>query len=263
VREDVPEANCTDNDISAILAAWEHKPGEVVVRRVAGVDGRPKIQMRLDLGLLQMELDGRPDGQRPHGEESLLEYYLAEIEKHKAEFDTDAGFGLDSGDCHLLQEEGLQYYQRYVSLLALGDFARAERDTGRNLRVFDLVWKHAVRESDKWALERHRPYVMMMNARARAAASLGDGKRDRAVSHIKEGVARIERFFASHDQGKLSDASPELAFLKAWLLEVTGAGPAEESDTLRDELEWAVDIEDYERAARIRDRMRRLGMSSD
>ena len=37
--------------------------------------------MRIDLGLLQMELDGRPDGQRPHGFESLLDYYEARRKK--------------------------------------------------------------------------------------------------------------------------------------------------------------------------------------
>ena len=56
-----------DYDIGPILSKWKHKPGEVAVRCIAGRDGRPKIQMRLDLGLLQMEQDGRPDGRRPHG----------------------------------------------------------------------------------------------------------------------------------------------------------------------------------------------------
>ena len=33
--------------------------------------------MRIDLGLIQMEIDGRPDGERPQGYESLLELYEA------------------------------------------------------------------------------------------------------------------------------------------------------------------------------------------
>ncbi len=53
-------------DIAVILNGWDYNPDEVTVRRILGLDGRVKIQMRLDLGILQMEVDGRPDGQHPH-----------------------------------------------------------------------------------------------------------------------------------------------------------------------------------------------------
>ena len=36
--------------------------------------------MRIDLGLIQMELAGRPDGQRPDGFESLLDCYEAKAQ---------------------------------------------------------------------------------------------------------------------------------------------------------------------------------------
>ena len=69
-------------DISHILSDWPFKPGEVTARRIVGADGQEKIQVRLDLGLLQMEASGRPDGQRPHGHESLLAYYEYLLQKH-------------------------------------------------------------------------------------------------------------------------------------------------------------------------------------
>ena len=52
-------------DITAILDGWDYDPDELQVRIVAGDDGRDKLQMRIDLGLIQMELSGRPDGSRP------------------------------------------------------------------------------------------------------------------------------------------------------------------------------------------------------
>ena len=252
-----------DNDISAILEGWHYKSGQVVVRKIKGIDGRDKIQLRVDLGLLQMELDGRPDGKRPHDKESLLDHYLAQRENHKAKFGSDAGFVLDADDCFALQEEALQYYHRYLSLLAVRDYARAERDTARNLRVFDLVWKHAVREADKWALERHRPYVLMMNTRARASAALQKDDPEQAIRHIQEGIERIEQFFEDREQQKRQRTSGELAFLKAWLNEIKENKPPSEADRLRDELQWAVDVEDYERAAKIRDQIRRLETPED
>ena len=54
-------------DISDILEDWPFKPGEVNVRRIMGNDGREKLQMRIDLGILQMEISGRPDGKTPEG----------------------------------------------------------------------------------------------------------------------------------------------------------------------------------------------------
>jgi len=59
------------NDISPVLKAWEYdSQQDMMVRKIRGIDGKIKIQMRLDLGILQMEQEGRPDGKRPHGKES-------------------------------------------------------------------------------------------------------------------------------------------------------------------------------------------------
>ncbi|MGD8237036.1 MAG: UvrB/UvrC motif-containing protein [Armatimonadota bacterium] len=252
-----------DTDISPILDAWEYDSGQVVVRQITGVDGKPKLQLRLDLGVLQMELDGRPDGQRPHGEESLLEYYVAQLQEHSAKYGTDAGFTLSPDDCYDLQEEALQYYHRYVSLLAVGDYARAERDTARNLRVFDLVFKHAKHQSDKYVLERSRPYVILMNTRARALASLEEGNRNRAIRRIRQGMELIKQSFGDCDEGKPEDRSAELAFLGAWLRDVKERHPPGPEEQLREELQWAVDVEDYQRAAQIRNEIRKLETPED
>src|SRR6476661_3395918 len=81
-------------DITSILKGWDYESGTINVRKVAGLDGVPKLQMRLDLGLLQMELTGRPDGQRPHGCESLLDYYEGLLREHEKRYGTDLGFHL-------------------------------------------------------------------------------------------------------------------------------------------------------------------------
>ena len=41
-------------DISDILADWPYEPGQISARKITGDDGKEKIQLRLDLGLLQM-----------------------------------------------------------------------------------------------------------------------------------------------------------------------------------------------------------------
>src|SRR5438876_6384030 len=70
-------------DIVPLLKGWDYEPGTINVRKINGLDGRPKLQMRLDLGLLQMELSGRPDGAKPHGHDSLLDYYEEQLREHK------------------------------------------------------------------------------------------------------------------------------------------------------------------------------------
>src|SRR5688572_29064615 len=71
-------------DILPLLKGWDYEPGTINVRKINGLDGKPKLQMRLDLGLLQMELTGRPDGAKPHGFDSLLDYYEEQLKEHKS-----------------------------------------------------------------------------------------------------------------------------------------------------------------------------------
>ena len=59
------EAKGFSKDIVPLLKGWDYEPGTINVRKISGIDGAPKLQMRLDLGLLQMEMTGRPDGVRP------------------------------------------------------------------------------------------------------------------------------------------------------------------------------------------------------
>lgn len=52
-------------DISPAMEGWEYRPDKVTARKIKGRNAKDKIQMRIELGLLQMEAEGRPDGKRP------------------------------------------------------------------------------------------------------------------------------------------------------------------------------------------------------
>ena len=79
-------------------------------------------------------------------------------------------------ECAELQQEGIQYYHRYLSLFQINDFEGVVRDTQRNLDLFTFVAEHTDREEFSWALQQFRPYVLMMNTRAKASILLGQGK---------------------------------------------------------------------------------------
>ncbi len=184
-------------DIEGILKGWEYEPDGLQVRVITGRDGQEKIQMRIDLGLIQMEMDGRPDGQRPEGYPSLLDHYEAKAKDAKA---SEAAFALSSEDCSLLMREGLQYYHRYLSAFHLERYDLVERDTERNLRLFAFVGRHAARQRDKIEFDQYRPYVQMMHTRARASQSLRKGEHRAALKRIDEGIKAIRRFLVDYQQ---------------------------------------------------------------
>src|SRR5688500_18370962 len=150
------EGKGLSKDIVPLLKGWDYEPGTINVRKISGIDGAPKLQMRLDLGLLQMEMTGRPDGVRPHGCESLLEYFESQLKEHRTRNGTELGFHLTSAQCQSLREEAVMYYHRYLSLFVLEEFPGVVRDTARNLRVLDWCGKFAVNEQDRLVLERYR-----------------------------------------------------------------------------------------------------------
>ena len=107
-------------DISHLLEEWDYQPGQVAVRKFKTKDGTEKIQLRVDLGLLQMNAVGRPDGKRPFGRESLFEHFQARLEKRRrANPGTSDEFVLKAEDCAKLQQEAIQYHHRYICLFQL------------------------------------------------------------------------------------------------------------------------------------------------
>ena len=154
-------------DISQLLENWDYQPGQIVVRKFTGRDGQEKIQLRVDLGLLQMNAEGRPDGKRPMGHPSLFEYQESRLKKHMDEHGSDDGFKLRGEDCAKLQLEALQFHHRYICLLELQDYAAVVRDTNRNLSVFNFVARYAETEELAWALQQFRPQLLLIQVRAK------------------------------------------------------------------------------------------------
>jgi hypothetical protein len=245
-------------DLNDLLEGWPHEPGQVKARKIIGRDGCEKIQLRIDLGLIQMEMHGRPDGLRPHGFESLLHYHQAKAAMVNS---GEQAYALSEADVAALQQEGAQYYHRYLSLFQLRDFENVIRDTARNLEMLDFVSEYATDEDSKWMLEQFRPYVIMMNTRARASLELKDGNTGEAVRLIEAGKEKIEAFYRAIGQPEWIESSNELAFLNDWLREVRDAVPLTPLELMERDLKRAIDDEAYERAAELRDAIRSLRIS--
>src|SRR6202030_2722766 len=233
-------------DLNTILKDWPHENGTIKVRKIIGLDGREKLQLRIDLGVLQMEMTGRPDGQRPHNCESLLAYHQSRA--LRAEERTE-DYELSSEQCTELQQEGIQYYHRYLSLFQINDFAGVVRDTQRNLDLFDFVAGHTERDDLAWSMQQFRPYVIMMNTRAKASIFLAQGKFPEAIIEIEAGRDAISEFFQRSNFPELAGKSTEIAFLDEWLEEVRAKRPLSKLEVMEREMETAIGKELYERAA--------------
>ncbi len=242
-------------DLNSILNDWPHENGNIKVRKIAGLDGREKLQLRVDLGVLQMEMTGRPDGQRPHNCESLLEYHQKRAARAE---EKGEAYELTSEQCAELQQEGIQYYHRYLSLFQINDFAGVVRDTQRNLDLFTFVTEHTDRDELSWTLQQFRPYVLMMNTRAKASILLGQGKFAEAVAEIERGRDAIGDFFQDSNFPELVSKSSEIAFLNEWLEEVKTKRPLSKLEIMQREMETAITKELYERAAELRDAIKLL-----
>lgn len=258
-----PLANVGDprpasKDIGPILRGWDFESGTINVRKVSGVDGEPKLQMRLDLGLLQMEMDGRPDGRKPHGCDSLLEYYEKRLADHTRRHGTDLGFQIAATDCQSLRDESVMYYQRYLSLFVLEEFAAVVRDTARNIRVLDLCNKFAADEDDRIAMEQYRPYITMMNARAKASLHFKEKRYREALREIDAGLEAIREFFERYGQPEAFGHANEVKVLKRLARDVRKKLPVDPVKRAQKLLERAVKDERYEEAARLRDKLATL-----
>src|SRR5690242_4830689 len=248
-----------DFDISRLLNQWEYQPGKVVVRRFKAKDGVEKIQLRVDLGLLQMNAEGRPDGKRPYGYPSLFEYHQARLYKYVAAHKgTDQGFRLKAEDCGKLQLEALQYHHRYICLLQLEDYAGVIRDAERNLAVFDFVEKHAESEELAWSLRQFQPQLLMILTRARGAQALKSDDYTQAFRLIDEGLEQIRGFYREHANAEAAEQSSEILSLEEWLEEVRARRPLSPRERLEQALNEAVKNENYEKAAQVRDELRNL-----
>ena len=229
---------------------WPYQFGEVVARRVTGRDGRDVLQLRVDLGILQLEATGRPDGERPGGRPTYLEY----LETQQAEELED--FELDEQRCVEIDREFVQFYHRRIAWLSLGEFEQAVLDADHTLALMDFSSLHAPHAEWAEMHEQYRPFVLFHRTQAAALAALERLDPQAAVAEIESGLRLIDQSYQL--QGALPDELQDDEFLvrlsdmKEALEEQYELEPP-----LSKQLAEAIAREQYELAAELRDRIAR------
>lgn len=240
-----------NHDIDAALKDWEYKPSMVQARLVEAHDGREVIQLRVDLGILQMETTGRPDGTKPHGGDS----YFAYLRKQARLADKSGhSFVLSEEQCIEADREFVQYYHRRLCWLALHHFGRAMSDADHTLAFMNFVRDHSPNDDYTQAHEQYRGFVIFQRTQAAAALAMERNSPEEAIDAIAVGLERLRDFFATYnveDQMEEHAMVQQLRKMESSLRQTHGI-----EATLQEQLARAVAEEDYEGAAKIRDAMK-------
>jgi len=242
-------------DIRKILDKWEYDPYNFGVRIIEGEDGKQKIQIRLDLGILQLEMTGRPDGTKPYDKESLLDYYLQKIKNSNKMNLSGQEFSLNREDCEQLRVEAIQYYHRYISLLELEDYPGVIADTEHNLGILNMLRDFAEDKSDLMSYEQYRPYIIMINTISKGRMAMNEKKYDLALKKVKMGIKLINKASKELNLDDTLYGFRELKFLEDWKNDISSELTPSELEELEKKLDRAIKMEEYESAANLRDKI--------
>lgn len=245
-----------NHDITDILNDWEYDP-ENLVRVIKATDGREVLQVRQPLGIEQYELEGRPDGERPEGKVCFLDVLRDRLEQHRKTTGSEDGFVISHEDFQQLQNEGIIYYYRYLILFQIGDFGRTASDTDHNLGICDLVDRFAAKEKDKKEILQYRPYILRINAISKAMINLSNQLKVAAAEIIESAIESIKKMPNIDTPAFQFEKIRSINSLRSTLRQIKEQ-KVSPLDGLRVELDTAVENEDYERAAELRDRIQEL-----
>ena len=244
------------DDITYILSSWPYDPDNLT-RIIRVEDGRKVLQVRQPLGIEQYELEGRPDGETPHGFESYLDYYLERIEEYVSTHGTVDGFSLSHEDFLRLQNEGIIYYYRYLVLFQMSDFERTARDTDHNLSICEIAEKFTDEEDDKKELLQYKPYILRINAISKAMISLNKQLKDVAAQILESAIELIKKMPNIESPAFQFEKLRSLHSLQTTLRQIRKKKISPVAK-LKSELDQAVEEENYERAAELRDKIRQI-----
>ncbi len=236
-------------NIDNLMRNWPYEPGQLMARVVRGSDGRDVLQMRVEMGVLQLEVAGRPDGEKPEGFETYYDY-LVSLAFHEGQ-----RFALDEDRCAEIDREFVQFYHRRICWLALREFRRATADADHSLALMDFTSAHA--DDEEWVLshEQYRPFVLFHRTQAAALAALEDESPAQALDEIERGLKRLRDVFARYEVEEQFDDDELVARLRELKESVRRhykIGPS-----LTEQLADAVAHEQYELAAKLRDEIQR------
>jgi hypothetical protein len=210
----------------------------------------------VDLGILQMEIDGRPDGRQPHGFDTLVAYQQSRLKRYVEQNGSSIGFMLTSEECAALRSEALQLYHRYVALFAVREFSGVLRDADQSLAIFDLCRDFGESEHDRNVLEQFRQQVITTRTRSEAELALAGKRPKDALAALDHGLEQLRVVYDDAGLSDRYDRANEVQLLRGMRDVLVPKLPSSQRAELLERLRAAIDAENYELAAILRDELK-------
>ena len=246
-------------DLDELTVGWDCPEGEITARIIAGEDGSDALQLRVDMGLLQMALGGRPDGQRYCGQPTVLDFVRGEIGRARE---------ITRSVWDALVRELTQYNYRRLAFAHLAEDASHEareedartylpfavRDVDHCMLILKMLVEH--REEGVGSHADLAPTLVFNRSRLLARLYTMDERYDDAVEELAAGIealrASLKDLGADDEQCEADAGVAYLRQMEDRLRRQHGVGR-----TLQEQLDDAIEAEDFETAARLRDALRR------
>jgi hypothetical protein len=195
----------------------------------------------------------RPDGARPHGHPTYYDFLKAKAEAARI---AKREFTLSEEHCREADREFMQFYQRRICWLTLGEYRKAVDDADHTILFMDFVRDHSPNEEFTEAHEQYRAFVLFHRTQAAAAAEAEGGNAEAAIDELRQGAEKIREILQEEEGAEFDEENdPMLSQLKRLGEEIRSRHNV--GETLQEQLDKAVANEQYEVAARIRDQMKR------
>jgi hypothetical protein len=121
-----------------------------------------------------------------------------------------------------------------------------------------LCQKHGQTEEDRAILEQFRPYITMMRSRALASQALKDNEPKAAIHALDEGLEALRMYFSEVGKPQAFEQSTEVEMLKGMRDALIPKLPVSQKSELKQRLAKAIEQENYELAAILRDELKQI-----
>jgi len=217
------------------------------------MDHGKKIRIVTQRGIFYFNVDGRPDGS-----DSVLPRFVDQKAKHLKE--SFEAFTLSDYDVQSLSEEAFLYRLRREYFLKVGDYARAIRDVSTGIQIIELITLHADNPELRIFFIQFRPDQEIFKRTAEAKLAIQQKDYALARQRIELAASFIRDFVQLHGDAftekwleerleQLKDVYDE--FGKLWENDLSPLRNSHPS--IEQQLKTAISMEDYERAAELRD----------
>ncbi len=139
----------------------------------------------------------------------------------------------------------------------MSDFGRVVRDTEHNLKICEITEMYGTANNLRLSILQFRPFIIKLNSISRAMISLQKNVKELARDILEKAVVTLKSLPEINTSIFIVEKKRSITYLETALKQL-GYCKSDSVDCMTKELMAAVESEDYEKAAELRDRIKQL-----